>query len=155
MAFTLVPMSAADFAAWWAIIVPAYVADKVATGTAGAADSREKSRDSNTGRVTQGAATPGPTLTTLMPDDSPAGYRWLAEKAGGTFLDGLYVPSAFRRHGFGHRAMLAMDSLARDRGLISVSRLVFGFDHAATAPDRLIGDEETDPSLRKRLAALP
>ncbi len=153
MALRLAPMSASDYEAWWSIIVPEYAADKVANGTWSAAESLEKSRDSITSLLTHGLTTPGHHLLTLMSDDTRVGYLWLADKAGAGYVYDLYVYPLFRRQGFGRAAMLAMESMARDLGMISVSLHVFGFNHAAAALYQSIGYEVTDLTLRKRLSA--
>jgi ribosomal protein S18 acetylase RimI-like enzyme len=146
-------MSASDYEAWWAIIVPEYASDKVANGTWSAGEALEKSRDSITSLLTQGLTTPGHHLITLMSGDTRVGYLWLADKAGSGYVYDVYVYPSFRRQGFGRAAMLAMEAMARGLGMTSVSLHVFGFNHAAAALYRSIGYEVTDLNLRKRLPA--
>ena len=153
MPLALVPMSAADYLAWWDIIVPEFAADKVVNGSWTPAESLQRSLDSMHGLLPQGQSTPGQFLYALVLTETglTVGYLWLGSRDGQGYLYDLYVYPEFRRRGHARQAMQALESEARKQGFSSIALHVFGGNQAAADLYRSVGYAVTDLNLRKAL----
>jgi ribosomal protein S18 acetylase RimI-like enzyme len=154
MPLSLVPMDAAAYAAWLAIIVPEYAAEKVANGTWPAAEALARSRDSIGSLLPQGLATPEQHLYVLRPEDGvpEVGYLWFGRKEQTAYLYDIYIYPEHRRRGYGRQAMQGLERAAAALGFSTISLHVFGQNETAAALYRSLGYAVTDLTMRKVLS---
>jgi ribosomal protein S18 acetylase RimI-like enzyme len=153
MPLSLVPMDAAAYAAWLAIIVPEYAAEKVANGTWPEAEALARSSDSIAALLPHGRATPEHYLYVLMSGGGtpPVGYLWFGRKAQTAYLYDIYIYPEQRRRGYGRQAMQGLEQAAAALGFSTISLHVFGQNEAAAALYRSLGYAVTDLNMRKVL----
>lgn len=153
----LVPMSEADYAAFVESTVPAYAADKVASGQWAQEQSLELARKALTDLLPDGLRTAGHYLFTIQDDHSdPVGRLWIAaQERGGSRIAYVYdvaIKPEHRRQGHAARALRAAEDEARALGLSGIALHVFGHNPGAIALYERLGYRPTNINMFKALA---
>jgi ribosomal protein S18 acetylase RimI-like enzyme len=152
---TLVPMSEDEFATYLEEAVPAYAADKVASGQWTEEEARELSRRSFAELLPQGLATPGHRLFTLRDSatDAAVGMLWIAlRKRAGRAIAYVYdigIDAAHRRRGHATRAFRAIEEMAPLLGASGIALHVFGHNAPAYALYTRLGFHPTNINMFK------
>lgn len=154
---TLRPMTACEYAEWLAESVPAYAADKVASGQWTQEESLERSKKENDELLPQGLETPDNFLFTIVDSSSAAvGMLWFAVKtkfnARIAFVFDVSVKLERQREGHAMRAFKDLEEEVRRLGLAGIALHVFGHNAGARALYAKLGYEPTNISLFKPLA---
>lgn len=154
----LVPMTAPEFLAYTEETVPAYAADKVASGQWSGDQAIELSRKELAELLPQGLATPGNRLYTLRDEatDATVGRLWIAEQErGGSKVAYVYdveILPGHRRKGHATRAFEALEAEVRALGLEGIALHVFGHNHGAQALYAKVGYRPTNIHMFKGVA---
>ena len=154
-------MTEAEFRDFADETIPAYAADKVASGQWCEDEALERSRKELDELLPQRHATPGHHLFTLRDRVSgdAVGRLWIAEqqRAGNlvAYVYDIAIAPAHRRKGHAMRAFEALEAEARALGLEGIALHVFGHNHAAQALYARLGYRPTNINLFKDLAAAP
>jgi ribosomal protein S18 acetylase RimI-like enzyme len=152
------PITDSEFAAWQAEVVPAYAADKVASGDWPEASAVERSRIEYESLLPQGKDTPGHYLYSIVGFAGEAvGTIWFAAKEQGgdriAYVYDVTVSPGHQRQGHAFRAFLAVEEEARRLGLAGIGLHVFGHNTGAQALYAKLGFVPTHINLYKPLAA--
>lgn len=147
-------MSEPEFVAWLEATVPAYAADRVASGQWPATESLALSRREYAELLPQGLATPENFLFTIEDNDSKlVGVIWFAVKTKFNsriaYVYDLTVLPHRRREGHAHRALLALEDRVKQIGLSGIALHVFGHNLGARALYAKLGFQPTNISLFK------
>lgn len=148
------PMTPTEYLAWKAETIPAYAADKVASGQWSQGESLERSRNEHAELLPQGLATPDNFLYSIVDAGSaPVGVLWFAVKtrfdARIAFVFDISVHPERRRQGHARRAFVALEEEVRRLGLSGIALHVFGHNTGAQALYAGLGFEPTSISLYK------
>ena len=151
---SLRPMTASEYAAWSERQVPAYAADKVASGQWTKAEALEKSRQEHAELLPRGLDTPDNRFFTIVDErQSPVGNLWFAIKArfGSrvAYVFDVGIAPARRREGHAYRAFVALEAEVRESGLSGIALHVFGNNTGARALYSKLGFQPTNISLFK------
>jgi ribosomal protein S18 acetylase RimI-like enzyme len=154
---TLRRMTEDEYAALVEATVPAYAADKVASGQWSAAESLALSRKELDELLPQGLATPENRFFTIVDaQGAPVGTLWIAEQVrGGARIAYVYdvgIQPERQREGHAYRAFVALENEARRLGLTGIGLHVFGHNTGARALYAKLGFEPTNLHLFKPLA---
>ena len=156
------PMTQPEYAAWKAETIPAYAADKVASGQWSKEESLELSRNEHEELLPQGLATPDNHLFAIVdvdgsPDAPLVGILWFAVKtkfaAKIAYVFDISVRPERQRQGHGHRAFIALEEEVRRLGLAGIALHVFGHNPGAQALYAKLGFHPTNISLYKAVDA--
>lgn len=156
---TLEPMTLPEFLAFVEDTVPAYAADKVASGQWSEGEAIALSRRELDALLPQGLATPGHHLYTLRDEASgaPVGRIWIAEqqRAGSkvAYIYDVAIAPAHRRKGHAMRAFEAVEAEAARLGLEGIALHVFGHNAGAQALYLKLGYRPTNIQMFKDLPA--
>lgn len=145
------PMTDADFAAWCAVIVPDYAAEKVANGAWRPEEALQRSQDTLQKLLPLGLGTPGQHLYTLHVAGDAVGYVWFGAAERDAYLYDLYILPAHRRRGHGRTAMRLLEGEARAHGYGAIALHVFGHNTGARDLYLAAGYAITDLNMRKVL----
>jgi ribosomal protein S18 acetylase RimI-like enzyme len=150
------PMTTSEYADWLEVSIPAYAADKVASGQWSEEDSLELSRKENDELLPQGLNTPDNHFFTIVDSQSATvGMLWFAVKTNANariaYVYDVSVEPDRRREGHAMRAFLALENEARRLGLTGIALHVFGHNAGARALYARLGYEPTNISLFKPL----
>ncbi len=153
---TLRPMTPAEYAAWAAQTVPAYAADKVASGQWSEPESLELSQKEYDELLPLGLETPDNHLFTILDaEDVPVGMLWFAVKtrfdARIAYVFDVGVRPERQREGHALRAFQALEAELRNLGLFGIALHVFGHNAGARALYAKLGFQPTNISLFKPL----
>ncbi len=154
---SLRPMTAAEYAAWLEESIPAYAADKVASGQWTQAESLDRSKRENDELLPQGLQTPDNHLFTIVDESAAAvGMLWFAVKtkfgARIAFVFDVSVKPERQREGHAMRAFKDLETEVQRLGLSGIALHVFGQNAGARALYTKLGYEPTNISLFKPLA---
>lgn len=152
------PMVQAEYDAWLEESIPAYAADKVASGQWSQEASLELSRKENNELLPQGLATPDNHFYTIVDSNSNAvGMLWFAVKTKFNspiaFVFDVSVSPERRREGHAYRAFVALEAETRRLGLSGIALHVFGYNTGAQALYAKLGFQPTNISLFKAVDA--
>ena len=147
-------MKKSEYAAWLAESIPAYAADKIASGQWAEADALELSKKENDELLPQGLETPDNYLFAIVDSDSEeVGMLWFAVKtkfnARIAYVYDVSVKPSRQREGHAMRAFLALEQEVRTRGLAGIALHVFGHNAGARALYAKLRYEPTNISLFK------
>ena len=147
-------MTQPEYAAWLAETIPAYAADKVASGQWAEDAALELSKKEYAELLPQGPETPENHLFTILDQESaPVGVLWFAVKtkfnARIAFVLDVTVREGRRRQGHARRALLALEGEVRKLGLSGIALHVFGHNTGAQALYAKLGYRPTNISLFK------
>lgn len=153
---TLRPMTPAEYAAWAEQTVPAYAADKVASGQWSEQESLELSKKEYDELLPLGLETPDNHLFTILDaEDVPVGMLWFAVKARFdariAYVFDVSVRPERQREGHAQRAFQALENELRNLGLAGIALHVFGHNAGARALYAKLGFQPTNISLFKSL----
>ncbi|HRI17569.1 MAG TPA: GNAT family N-acetyltransferase [Burkholderiaceae bacterium] len=150
------PMTDPEFAAWRAETVPAFAADKVASGQWSERESLALSEAEFDHLLPQGLATPGNHMFTIADGaGASVGFLWIAEQSrGGAAIAYVYdvavIPQR-QREGHARRAFAALEEQAARLGLTGIALHVFGHNTGARSLYEQLGFESTNVHMFKAL----
>ena len=150
-------MSEGEFVAFATEAVPAYAADKVASGQWPKDEALELSRKSFNELLPLGLATPDNYFFTIRDpaEQAGVGMLWIAvQDRGGKRIAYVYdvsVKPERQREGYATRALLALEDKVRSLGLSGIALHVFGHNAVAHALYVKLGYQPTNISMFKSL----
>lgn len=152
------PMTDFEYAAWLEESIPAYAADKVASGQWAQEAALGLSQKENAELLPQGLQTPDNYFFTIVDAQSTAvGMIWFAVKskfnARIAYVFDVSVLPQRQREGHAHAAFLALDDEVRKLGLSGIALHVFGHNTGAQALYAKLGFAPTNISLFKSVGA--
>ena len=153
----LMPMSQDEFLAFAREAVPAFAAEKVASGEWTPEESLERSRQSFAELLPQGHATKDNHFYTIRDSTGnvDVGMIWVAvqQRAGKriAYVYEISVKPDYQRRGHATRALLALEEEVRALGLSGVALHVFGHNAAARALYVRLGFHPTNISMFKSI----
>ena len=152
------PMVQSEYAAWLEEAIPAYAADKVASGQWSQEASLELSRKENDELLPQGLETPDNHFYTIIDSESNAvGMLWFAVKTKFNspiaYVFDIGISAERRREGHAYRAFLALEDEVRKLGLSGIALHVFGYNAGAQSLYAKLGFQPTNISLFKSVGA--
>jgi ribosomal protein S18 acetylase RimI-like enzyme len=147
-------MTQSEYAVWLAETIPAYAADKVASGQWAEDAALELSKKEYGELLPQGPETPENHLFTILDKEAvPVGVLWFAVKtkfnARIAFVLDVSVAEGRRRQGHARRALLALEDEVHRLGLSGIALHVFGHNTGAQALYAKLGYRPTNISLFK------
>ena len=150
------PMTPSEYTAWLDESIPAYAADKVASGQWSQAESLALSRKDNDELLPQGQQTPDSHFYTVIDTNGSAvGMLWFAVQIKfGSRIAYVYDVSVMperQREGHALRAFTALETEVQKLGLSGIALHVFGFNTGARALYAKLGFEPTNIHLFKAL----
>lgn len=148
------PLTEAEFATWEAQSVPAYAADKVASGAWAEATALEQSGQEHAALLPAGQHTPGHHFYAILgAAGAQVGMIWFAEQDRGAsrvaYIYDVEVWPEQQRQGHAGRAFVAIEDEARRLGLAGVALHVFGHNRAAQALYEKLGYRTTNITMYK------
>jgi len=150
-------MTEGEFVAFATEAVPAYAADKVASGQWSKDEALELSRKSFDELLPLGLATPDNYLFTIRDsaEQASVGMLWIAvQDRGGKRIAYVYdvsVKPEHQRKGYATRALLALEDKVRSLGLSGIALHVFGHNAIAQALYVKLGYQPTNISMFKAI----
>ena len=152
------PMTEAEYLAWQEATIPAYAADKVASGQWAKEDALELSRKEYQQLLPEGLDTQDNFLFTILDLQSrPVGMLWFAVKtkfaAKVAYVFDVNVWPERQREGHALRAFVALEDEVQRLGLSGIALHVFGHNTGAQALYAKLGFHPTNISLYKPVAA--
>jgi len=153
---TIRPITETEYAAWVAEAVPAYAADKVASGAWAEELALAMSQKEYEALLPQGKDTADHYLYSILDRaGEPVGTIWFAAQDRGdsriAYVYDVAVLPEHRRQGHARRAFEALEGEASRLGLAGIALHVFGHNHAAQALYAALGYEPTNINLYKRI----
>ena len=151
-------MTEPEYAEWLAETIPAYAADKVASGQWAAEAALALSQKENDELLPQGMATADNHFFSIVDAQSAAlGMLWFAVKtkfdARIAFVFDVSVKPAHQRQGHASRAFQDLEHEVQALGLTGIALHVFGNNTGAQALYAKLGYGPTNISLYKKLGA--
>jgi ribosomal protein S18 acetylase RimI-like enzyme len=152
------PITDSEYSAWLAEVVPAYAADKIASGAWVEAGALERSLKEYEALLPEGRSTPDHHIHSILDAaGSAVGTLWFAVQERGTervaYVYNVSVRAQHRRQGHALRAFAALESEVRRLGLAGIALHVFGHNRSARALYEKLGYVPTNLNLYKPLAA--
>ena len=149
-------MTPIEYAAWLEESIPAYAADKVASGQWTQEESLERSQKENDELLPEGLQTPDNYLFTIVDSSALAvGMLWFTVKtkfnARIAFVFDVSVKPERQREGHAMRAFYDLEEEVQRLGLSGIALHVFGHNAGARALYAKLGYEPTNLSLFKSL----
>ena len=157
MAVMLVPMTAAEFAAWLPIAIRDYAADNVAIDRWAPQEAEANAAAEFHDLLPAGVATPDHHLFTIRDAATGAtvGMIWFAVVGTAprqyAFVYDFMIDAPVRRRGYGAQAFTALEQEVRARGLHRIGLHVFGNNAPARALYQKLGYRETSVNMLKDL----
>ena len=150
------PMSKLEYEAWLEESIPAYAADKVASGQWAKEASLELSRKENDELLPQGIETPDNHFYTIIDEELNAvGMLWFAVKTKFNtriaYVFDVSILQERQREGHAFRAFTALEAEVQQLGLTGIALHVFGHNTGARALYEKLGFNPTNISLFKAL----
>jgi len=151
-------MTDAEFLAWREEAIPAYAADKVASGQWAEDDALELSRKEYQELLPDGVHTKDNHFFSILDREAaPVGVLWFAVKtkfaARIAYVFDVSVRPQRQREGHAHRAFVALEQEVQRLGLSGMALHVFGHNAAARALYAKLGFQPTNISLYKAVGA--
>ena len=148
------PMTQSEYDAWLEEAIPAYAADKVASGQWSREASLELSRKENDELLPQGLETPDNHFYTIVDTESKAvGMLWFAVKTKFNspiaYVFDISISPERRREGHAYHAFIGLEAEAQKLGLSGIALHVFGHNTGAQSLYAKLGFEPTNISLFK------
>ena len=152
------PMTPAEYVEWIKLTIPAYAADKVASGQWSEDESLRLSRKNLEELLPQGLTTPDNFLYTIEDSDSsPVGVLWFAVqtrfKSRVAYVYDVEIWPHQRRKGHAYRAFCALEQEVRRLGLSGIALHVFGHNAEAQSLYAKLGFRPTNINLFKPVGA--
>ncbi len=155
----LLPMTQEDFLEWKSESVPAYAAEKIASGQWQEAEAIALAQKSFDELLPQGLSTPDNLLFTLRDQDVrvDVGTLWVAvqDRAGKrvAYVYDVVIRPEHQRKGHATRALRALEDEVRSLGLAGIALHVFGHNAAAHALYVKLGYRPTNINMYKPIEA--
>ena len=151
-------MKESEYLAWQAETIPAYAADKVASGQWAKDDSLELSRKEYRELLPDGLNTKDNYLFSILDlQSAPVGMLWFAVKtkfaAKIAYVFDVKVLPERQREGHAFRAFIAVETEVQRLGLAGIALHVFGHNTAAQALYAKLGFHPTNINLYKAVGA--
>ncbi len=148
------PMSDLEFTTWLAEAVPAYAADKVASGQWAQDAALDLSKKEHAQLLPQGRLSADNHLYSIVDAEGAAvGVLWFAVRtkfnARIAYVFNIDVWPQHQRHGHGRRAFEALEGEVQRLGLAGIALHVFGHNTGAQALYAKLGFQPTNISLYK------
>lgn len=155
MAF-LRQMTNAEYAAWRAEVVPAYAADKIASGQWAEDEALQLSAKEYEKLLPQGLDTPENHLYAVLDQEGAnVGMLWFAvQKKFNTrvaYVFDIGIHEKHRRQGHGARAFRELEGEVQRLGLAGIALHVFGRNTGARALYAKLGYQPTNITLYKQI----
>lgn len=152
----LAPISDEQYAAFVAMSIADYAADKVSSGQWAEDQSLDLSRKEYEELLPQGHRTAGNYLFSVLDDRArPVGTLWIGVKeyAGkrAAYIYDIWISPEYRRRGHATRALAAAEEEARKLGLFGIGLHVFGHNAGARALYEALGYRVTNINMFKPL----
>ena len=152
------PMTPAEYVEWIKQTIPAYAADKVASGQWSEDESLQLSRKNLEELLPQGLTTPDNFLYTIEDSDSsPVGVLWFAVQtrfnSRVAYVYDVEIWPHQRRKGHAYRAFCALEQEVRRLGLSGIALHVFGHNAEAQSLYAKLGFRPTNINLFKPVGA--
>ena len=152
------PMTQAEYVEWIKQTIPAYAADKVASGQWSEDESLQLSRKNLEELLPQGLTTPDNFLYTIEDSDSsPVGVLWFAVQtrfnSRVAYVYDVEIWPHQRRKGHAYRAFCALEQEVRRLGLSGIALHVFGHNAEAQSLYAKLGFRPTNINLFKPVGA--
>lgn len=152
------PMTPAEYVAWLKESIPAYAADKVASGQWSENESLQLSRKNLEALLPQGLTTPDNFLYTIEDSDSsPVGVLWFAVQtrfnSRVAYVYDVEIWPHHRRKGHAYRAFCALEQEVRRLGWSGIALHVFGHNAEAQSLYAKLGFRPTNINLFKPVGA--
>jgi len=152
---SLIPMTAADYAAYLEKIIPLYAREKVAAGNWTEAEALERSRKEFQQLLPDGCQTVGNFLFMLVnTTGEKVGWLWYAlnaKRPEQAFIYDFEIYDHYRRQGYATAALAALEAHARPQGVKKLELHVFGFNTAARELYQKCGYAETNVMMAKSI----
>ncbi len=149
------PMTQADYDAWFDGQLESYAQSRARAGAEPLADARVVAAQQFAELLPDGLATADHELFTLHDGDQQVGTIWLAIKhrsdGDSWFGYDFEIREDLRRRGLGRAALEAVETLARARGIVGLELNVFGDNLGARALYEQMGFAPTAIAMRKVL----
>jgi ribosomal protein S18 acetylase RimI-like enzyme len=154
MSPVLRPITDTEYSAWLSQAIPAYAADKVASGAWKEEGAVDRSRKEHEALLPQGPNTPDHHMFSILGESGAiVGTVWFAAeeraKARVAYLYNIVVWPEHRRQGHALRAFKALDKEVARIGLAGIALHVFGHNTAAQALYAKLGFKPTNFNLYK------
>ena len=151
---SLRPMTESEYAVWKAETIPAYAADKVASGQWSKDESLDLSRKEYEELLPDGLNTKGNYLFSIVDSEAmQVGILWFAIKtkfaAKIAYVFDVSVRPDRQREGHACRAFIALEEEVKRLGLSGIALQVFGHNTSAQALYAKLGFHPTNISLYK------
>jgi ribosomal protein S18 acetylase RimI-like enzyme len=152
------PMTQAEYVEWLKESIPAYAADKVASGQWSEDESLQLSKNNLEELLPQGLTTPDNFLYTIEDADSnPVGVLWFAVQtrfnSRVAYVYDVEIWPHQRRKGHAYRAFCALEHEVRRLGLSGIALHVFGHNAEAQSLYAKLGFRPTNINLFKPVGA--
>jgi len=153
------PMTQSEYVEWLKKTIPAYAADKVASGQWSEEESLQLSTKEYEELLPQGLTTPDNFFYTIEDSDSgPVGVLWFAVttrfNSRVAYVYDVEIPPHQRRKGHAYQAFCALEQEVRRLGLSGIALHVFGHNADAIALYAKLGFRPTNINLFKPVGAL-
>jgi ribosomal protein S18 acetylase RimI-like enzyme len=150
------PVTAAEFDAWRARLIPGYAADKIRAGDWSAEEAESLAAQQTDSLLPSGPGTPGMLLLAgETPDGERVGVVWVAldrDRPGAAWIYDIEVHQEHRGKGYGRALLRAAEHYSARRGATEIGLNVFGPNAVARGLYESSGYEITAINMRKRLA---
>lgn len=152
----LVPMTEEDYRNYLEFAIPNYAEEQVEAGAWHPEEAREKAEAVFRALLPDGLSSPDQYLCVIVDGmvGEGVGFLWYGVRDGdGHAFAALYdivIWEPFRRHGYGSRALEALEEKAKALGLDAIMLHVFGHNTGARALYRKMGYVETNVTMAKR-----
>jgi ribosomal protein S18 acetylase RimI-like enzyme len=150
------PVTAAEFDAWRARLIPGYAADKVRAGDWSEAEAESNATEQTDSLLPAGAETPGMLLLAAETTEGErVGVVWVAlnrDRPGAAWIYDIEVHPQHRGKGYGRALLQAAEHYSARHGATEIGLNVFGPNAVARSLYESSGYEITAINMRKRLA---
>ncbi|MBC1543137.1 GNAT family N-acetyltransferase [Listeria cossartiae] len=147
-------MTTTDLEDFLSTAITDYAKEKVEAGTWAEEESLAKSQDSFNKLLYDGITTPNEYLYKIV-DEEKIGYLWfhVDETLSGktAFIYDFVIFEAFRCKGFGTKTLAALDTLAKEMGIMKIELHVFAHNQTAIGLYNKVGFQNTDITMAKYL----
>jgi ribosomal protein S18 acetylase RimI-like enzyme len=152
---TFAPLEDAELASWLTRSQQGYVADRMAAGDT-LAEATANATSSLDRLFPGGTPAPGQLVGRVICDGEPVGELWVGPAGNDSqrwWVWSVAVDEARRGRGYGRKAMVLAETLARRHGATSLGLNVFGRNHVARNLYTSLGYDESAVQMRKSLSA--
>ena len=152
------PFTDVEYATWLSHAIPAYAADKIASGDWSDEAALGLSRNAHEALLPLGKNTPDNYLYSILDEAGiQVGSLWFATQDRGSdrvaFVYDIAIEPRHRRKGYAQRAFKALELEVQTLGLAGIALHVFGHNAAAQALYVKLGYNTADINMFKQLVA--